>query len=400
MRWSDLRLSDLRGTAQLACDATIGITSVVERMHGTILRVPLPVGPMRRRPDAGLAKLVYGSIRGTTRLVDRVIGTALDPWLEPTPSENESPEREALLAAPNGAFGDHLARSDNPLALPMELRPAESTQASTRSSLSPSASGHGARWLILVHGLCMNDRQWHRGGHDHGRELARAHGFRPVYLRYNTGLSVADNGAQFAETLEAFLQRHGRAEDEVVILGHSLGGLVARSAAGQARARRYRWAGQLRQLIFLGTPHAGSPVAAGGRAIDLALSLSPYAAPLSRLTQARSEGLRDLHRGLGADLSGLPEGVVPHAIAGAIAGTLRERPGRPGQNLGQHLSQHLGQNLMGDGLVTVPSALARQRAGSGAAGIRPEHQRVLDGVGHFDLLSDRAVFDQLARWLA
>ena len=54
-------------------------------------------------------------------------------------------------------------------------------------ALAAALPGAGARLLVLAHGLCMNDLQWMRKGHDHGASLAGDLGYSPVYLHYNTG---------------------------------------------------------------------------------------------------------------------------------------------------------------------------------------------------------------------
>lgn len=368
-------ISDLRGAAQLACDATVGVTDVVEQMHGTIMRLPLPLGPLRKTPDAGLARLVYGSIRGTTRLVDHIIGAAARPLMGESPNETGSAQRDAIVAALNGLAGDHLARSGNPLATTMQLR--------RGGPVIHPEDAQPRRWLILAHGLCMNDLQWQREGHDHGQALAHDLGLMPVYLRYNSGLGVRENGELLAQELELFLQRKCEQDDEISILGYSLGGLVARSAVATAQESKLNWPDQLRKLIFLGTPHAGAPLAVSGHGIDLALKLSPYSAAIARLVGARSQGLHDLRHGLATDAQtegyGLPPGVSTLSIAGALSG-------QPGL---------VGDSLLGDGLVPTRSALGvRMPSDKGSC------QRVVRGAGHLDLLNSARVYRYLADWLA
>src|SRR5215207_3842745 len=150
-----VRLSDLRGTSRLAIEATLGVTSLVETMHHNIARVPGVLGAPSENRTRGITGLVYRSIRGVTRLVGGGIDAVLR--LVPAPGDPEtgasSAGREAVLAALNGVLGDHLAASANPLAIPMRLR----------RDGEPTG-----KVLLLAHGLCLNDRQWRRNGHDHG----------------------------------------------------------------------------------------------------------------------------------------------------------------------------------------------------------------------------------------
>lgn len=368
-------LTDLRGAAQLACDATIGVTDIVEQVYGTIARLPLPIGPMRKAPNAGPAKLVFGSIRGTTRLVDRTIGVAASPFTSLEAALPDSRERDKLVAGLNGVLGDHLARSDNPLAIDMALR--------VPAWVDLTKNAGPRRWLILAHGLCMSDQQWERGGHDHGAALAEELGFTPVYLRYNTGLGVAENGEAFAQCLEAFLDEHGGTSDEVALLAYSLGGLVSRSAVDIALRERYDWVNRLRKMVFIGTPHAGAPLAKGGQGVDQFLSISPYSSAFARLSRARSRGLHDLRNGLGTDFGDLPPEVATYAVAGALS----KRAGG------------LGDGLLGDGLVSVNSALALGPGPGARSAFDAERQWVARGTGHIDLLKCPTVYQQLASWL-
>jgi len=135
--------------------------------------------------------------------------------------------------------------------------------------------------LVLVHGLCRNDRCWQRDGHDHGAELARDLSYTTAYLNYNTGLHISTNGRAFAQMLEALVAAWPTPLKEVSIVGHSMGGLVARSAYHYGLAANHAWCRKLRKLVFLGTPHHGVPLERAGHHVDLFLEKTPYSAPLA-----------------------------------------------------------------------------------------------------------------------
>lgn len=361
---------DLRAAIELIVAATTSITGVVEDMHVRIASGP---GRPLERPVKALVPLAYAPVRLITTLVGKGLDVALqrlDPWLgESTPG----PEREALRSALNGVLGDLLERTGNPLALPMTLR-------------------HGApsrKLLVMVHGSCMNDRQWLRNGHDHGAELARAHGYTPVYVLYNSGRHVSENGRQLDAELQRLVDGWPEPVDEIVVLAHSMGGLVARSAAHVATGS---WRAKLGKLMFLGTPHHGSPLEVGGSWLEMALGLTSYAAPLARLASIRSAGVTDLRFGYtldehwqgrpqfghGADARtslALPDDVIGYAVAG--------QSGR----------------FESDGLVPVASALGRHPRAELTLQLAEAHQLVVRGVDHLGLLDDAAVFAQLSRWI-
>ena len=393
-----LRGSDLHGASRLAVDATLGLTRLVENLHQTILRGAAPLGAPTERPTGGITGLVYRSIRGVTRLVGGSLDALLGQLaaLQRANDEPASPEREAVLAALNGVLGDYLDTSRNPLAITMHLR--HGGRPLARGGTPPPDVRR--RVLLMVHGLCMNPQQWQRNGHDHGAALAAEGGYTPLYLHYNSGLHISTNGRLLADQLQALLAEWPVPLDELVILGHSMGGLVARSACAQAQARGDGWPQQLSKMVFLGTPHHGAPLERGGHWIDLILGATPYTAAFARLGKVRSAGITDLRHGclLDADWAGdpaairhgdhrtpvpLPAGVACHAVAGSLGvepGALREK-------------------LLGDGLVPVASALGRHRVKARALAFEPGRTFIAQGVGHLGLLDSPAVFAQLRAWL-
>jgi hypothetical protein len=390
-RRTPLHAADLRGAVRLAAEATAGLTDLVEAVHARIASVPL-LG--RASPDGrtrGITGLVYKSIRGVTRGVGGSLDALLG-LLGPAPAAGlPNPERETLVAALNGVLGDHLAATDNPLAIPMRWR--------HDGQPWPEGTG-GPRLLVLLHGLCMNDLQWQRNGHDHGAALARDLGFTPVYLHYNSGRHISVNGRELAQQLESLLAAWPQPLERLVLLGHSMGGLVARSAVHQAVQSGLHWPTRLDDLVFLGTPHHGAPLERAGHGVDLLLGATPYAAPFARLGKVRSAGITDLRHGnlLDTDWAGrdrfargtdprqpvpLPAHVRCHAAAallGEHAGTLKAR-------------------LLGDGLVPLDSALGRHADPAHTLAFQEHRQWVGQGLGHLDLLSSPAVYAQLRDWL-
>ncbi|HSC65392.1 MAG TPA: alpha/beta hydrolase [Caldimonas sp.] len=383
-------LSDVRGAAKLTFDAALGVVDIVERMHRTIGARPSPWGEAPRDRTSGITGRVYQAVRGGVRLAGRGLDASLGGAARLLPDADSGPRLDALVAAVNGVYGDHLARSGNPLATEMSLRfqgraidvarPADSVVAAT----GKPATG---RLLILVHGLCMSDLQWRRHGHDHGEALAEDPGRTVLYLRYNSGLHIGANGRAFSALLETLVARWPCALDDLSIVGHSMGGLVARSACFYAAEKRHAWPQRLRKLVFLGTPHHGSPLERGGRRIDQVLDLSPYSAPLSRLGKSRSAGIRDLRHGTittgGPDFVPLPEGVECYAAAA----TLAARRGL------------LAERLVGDGLVPLDSALGRHRDAARTLAFATSHQWISYETGHLDLLWRPEVLSRLRTWL-
>ena len=116
------RSGHLRGLGRLAAEATLGVTELVEAMHRTISVAPGPLGTPPAGRTTGLTGVVYGNVRGATRLAGSGVDASL-ARLAPVLGElKPSPRRDAILAALNGVLGDYLEESGNPLAIPMHLR--------------------------------------------------------------------------------------------------------------------------------------------------------------------------------------------------------------------------------------------------------------------------------------
>jgi hypothetical protein len=396
-----LRPSDLRGLYRLGVDGSVGLTDLVEAMHHTISsRIgfdrALPIGR-----SSGITGVVYGAVRGGIKGSGHGVDLALR-LVEKTarPNNATSPERDAFVAALNGVWGDHLERSGNPLSIHMALRNGGMALPLERGALAQALPKAGRKLLVLVHGLCMNDRQWTRRGQDHGQALAQALGYTPVYLHYNSGRHVSQNGRDFAALLQRLRLAWPVPLDELVILGHSMGGLVARSACHHAQTQGLGWLSALGALVCLGTPHHGAPLERGGRWVDVLLGLSPYVAPFTRLGKARSAGITDLRYGnlQDADWQGrdrhaqhhddrqptpLPAGVATYLLGATTA----DKPGP------------LHHALIGDGLVPLASALGEHRDPALALPVPADHRHVVAGCGHLDLLCHGEVQTQLQRWL-
>ena len=212
-------------------------------------------------------------------------------------SSNHWPGREALLAALNGVLGDYLAASNKPLAIAMHLRRGGIALPMEREALAAAIPQAGSKIVVLLHGLCMSDLQWKRHGHDHGAALANDLGYTAVYLHYNSGLHISSNGRAFAELLESLVERWPVPVTELALVGHSMGGLVARSACHYGKLAHHAWLGHLAKAVFVGTPHHGAPLERGGNWVDLLLGTTPYSAPLARLGKIRSAGITDLRFG-------------------------------------------------------------------------------------------------------
>jgi pimeloyl-ACP methyl ester carboxylesterase len=389
---------DLRGASRLVVDATKRVTDVVEGMHRTIASGPAVLGKPLELPVRAITGLVYGSIRGVTHAVGAGIDAVLGQ-LAPLLGESvPGPERSAVLAALNAVVGDYLSETGNPLAMTMRLCHGGQPLELEPQALAAALPQAGGKLLVLVHGSGMSDVQWNRGGHDHGAALARDLGYTPAYLLYNSGLHISTNGRAFADLLERLVAAWPVPVEQLVLVGHSMGGLVARSACHAGETAGHAWRPTLGKLVCIGSPHHGAPLERAGNWVDLLLGISRYSAPLSSLGKLRSAGVTDLRHGsvLDEHWSGrdrfahaadprrrltLPAGVDCYAIAG----TLTSAPGK---------------RLLGDGLVPVDSALGRHKRPELELRFPEDHRWIGYGVGHLDLLGRREVYEKLRSWLS
>ena len=385
----------------MTLDAVAGVVGLVEAMHLNIASAPRIVGAAKQGPTSGITGLVYRSIRGVIGVVrqslDRLLAR-LDPLLG---QRSTWPGREALLAALNGVLGDYLEASANPLAIRMCVRRDGRPLPSDTGTLSTAIPPPADRLVVLLHGLCMNDLQWNRNGHDHGTALARDLGFTPVYLYYNSGRHISVNGRECADRIEALLEAWPVPTKELVLIGYSMGGLVARSACHYGAAAGHAWVRRIDKLVFVGTPHQGAPLERGGNWVDILLGVSPYVAPLARLGKVRSAGITDLRYGnlVDEDWEGrdrfartgdvrqaipLPEGAACYAIAATTGKRIRT----------------LHDRLIGDGIVPLESALGRHADARFALGLPPSRQWIGRGMNHLDLLDHPDVYAKVRQWLS
>jgi len=392
--------STARGVSALVFDAIEQTTRIVENMHATIAAVPMPFGADGERETNGITGLVYGSIR----LVNESVRAAVDLGLHVLGDEVEPAlskrEWDAVRSAVNGVLGDHLFASGNPLAIPMSFRRDGRSLPLDREALARALPDATGKILLLVHGLCMSDRQWLRRGHDHGEAMARDLGFAPVYLHYNSGRHVSENGRELAALLEELVAAWPVAVEELTIVAHSMGGLVMRAACCYA-VPESRWRERLGSIVFLGTPHHGAPLERGGNWLQTLVALSPYTAPLSRLGMIRSAGITDLRFGNVVDedwsrhdrfrpgndgrlCTPLPDGIRCFTIAA----TLGERCGS------------VTDRLLGDGLVPVDSALGRHPREERMLGFAESSRAIVYETSHWDLLDRPEVYGKIREWLS
>ena len=367
-------LGDLQGTVQLSADAVLAISDLVEALHSKIS------APLRIGPSGAIAKFVYGSVRSITKGVAITAHAVIDRIPSPNTAKapalhSEAKFRSNLLSVVNGVCGDHLSDSGNSLALPMQLL-------GPISFSNTDPSGRPKKIALFIHGLCLNESHWRADAHVAALEKL---GFTPVFLRYNSGLAIFENGARLSQLLQEKLSQEGL---EVAVIAHSMGGLVIRSALIHANLAKLSWPSRLSALVFLGTPHLGAPLEQAGYWVASVWQSIPYAKALAPIAKLRSSGIQDLRHGKTHDsrvtLSN-PQPALPSKLACfAIAASLSGKPGG------------LKDRLLGDGLVPVASAL-----GIGAsARLMPAHNSaIIHEIGHLELLHSPAVTAQLVRWL-
>ncbi len=255
---------------------------------------------------------------------------------------------------------------------------------------------------IFVHGSSDTEAGWSAKAPqlNFGQQLLLEFGAAPLYIRYNSGLAVSDNGESFAKLLDTFLGRH-KSVRKVTLIGHSMGGLVIHSAIYHARAQNLAWIKKVQQVFLLGTPHAGAPLAKLAEKGEQILQFIPNPVTLiaASVIGLRSRGLKDLSHGQ----RGLPaEGkiLLPKTQYVFIAGGLQKKP------------KGILNRLMGDGMVRRGSAHAEAvpTTGRAAAWLKKAipwlsraarvHVEIVPGANHLALRTSPKVYAIIRQYFA
>lgn len=304
---------------------------------------------------------------------------------------------DTTLAILNGLVGDHLVRSDNPLATELGFVVDGEPRSAEEACRSLATPGRTA--VVLVHGLMCTETIWRMpDGSDYGSLLAADLGYTPLYVRYNSGRAIADNGADLARALAELVERYPAPLEELLLIGYSMGGLLVRSACHVARERGDAWLARVRRAVYVGTPHRGAPLERAGRVLSRVLRAvpDPYTRLVADLADLRSDGVKDLGD---ADLrhedrdatrrapsfslrdARHPVPLLPEIRHYLLAGALHDDPAI--------------QLWFGDAMVPVPSATFREGPPAAQAPIAPDDVTVFPGFTHVRLAHDRAVYDRI-----
>jgi pimeloyl-ACP methyl ester carboxylesterase len=388
--------------------ATSGLSELQRTAAGRVFRAIGPAAaPVRRGHDlvAGAAYGIVGGALGGGAWLTGVAAATTASGLDC----GQSPAARKALAVLNGCYGDLLERAAPSLAARMAIRQHTreiSTEPAALAAAFPDATG---RIVVFLHGLTDNEDAWaYRAERHHGRKgvtygslLHRDLGMTPVYLRYNTGLHISDNGRHLDRLIARLAANWPVPVREITLIGHSMGGLVARSALHQAGGTPagQAWTRLVGATITLGTPHLGAPLERGAHRLTHLLQRLPETRALGRLLAARSAGIKDLRHGtlVAADWQDRDldaAGRWPHTHVplheGArhyvVLATLARNPERA------------SAGLIGDLMVSPRSAYGdtgdEQRLAFPA-----DHVRRLGRLHHLDLLNHPRVYQQLRDWL-
>ncbi|HVE63410.1 MAG TPA: alpha/beta hydrolase [Mycobacteriales bacterium] len=392
-----MRRDEARALTEVAAH---GVTALVDAVAGVQLAVTKraydaigPVAVVPRVAQHAVTSGVYAAVRGATTAAARVAGLAAQAKCadDDVARPLDESRRARWLAALSGAFGDALAEAHSPLAGQMSIRADWRAVPVTSAGLAAAfPSAHG-RVVVFVHGLAGIETVW--GAPSYGDRLeADVDDVTAVHLRYNTGRHISDNGHDLDALLDELVIHWPTTVTQLVLVGHSMGGLVIRSACHYADQSDHTWPKLVTDAFSLGSPHRGAPLERAVNVITAALGRVPEVAPLAQLVDRRSAGVKDLRYGYlldddwggydadevrvdrGTDVALLPN-VRQHFIAATLTPTTDGRLGA----------------LVGD-LLVLPASAHGQAYGERRTRFPIERTAHVGGAHHLALLQHEQVY--------
>jgi pimeloyl-ACP methyl ester carboxylesterase len=393
---------EVTALGELAGEAIASVAGQARDLHeGIAQRVFTGVGPMAepvRLAHDRIARGVYTAVHRSLNAMARRGAKALSATTPPdAPSMQRSPAARIAIGALNGAFGDTLERRANALALSMTLRNRGQDVELNRAALRRAFPDATGRLAIFTHGLCETDDAWRLGDDRHvpyGMRLRVELGCTPLYIRYNTGRHVSENGRELAQLLDRLTAEWPTEIHEIALIGHSMGGLVGRSACHYGAG--HIWPRKVRHVFTLGAPHEGAPLERATNRASHAMARLPETQTFAKLLNRRSAGIKDLRYGYLVD-----EDWFGHDPDAYLRNTSREIPFLTSANhyfVCATVSEPFGR-IVGDLLVMRASAWGQTKRGERMR-FPVDHYRHFSGVNHFQLLNHPAIYDQIRKWLA
>jgi pimeloyl-ACP methyl ester carboxylesterase len=399
-----VRSEEIVATGELAGDAAGGLAGRIQELHeGIANRVFGSLGPSAdpvRVIHDGIAGGVYAAVSLGTNALVRAAAMALSVATPPeAPSVTDSRAGRLAVGALNGAFGDLLARRRNALEVRMTFRHGDRDLTLDHDALAAALPNAKPRVAIFLHGLCESDAAWKLRDSRHvpyGFRLESELGYTSLYVNYNSGRHISENGRDLDEQLARLLDAWPVAIDELALIGHSMGGLVARSACHYGAGGA--WARKVRHVFTLGAPHLGAPLEQLTNRATVALARLPETRGLAHALNLRSSGIKDLRYGylVDEDWTGQDPDVYLRRTGSEI----------PFLETANHyfvcatLARDHGARsarLIGDLLVLHASAWGHTHGQRLRFDV--DHYRHIGGATHFDLLNHPVIYDQIRRWL-
>lgn len=379
-------------------------TAIGRQTYDVLRRIPVVSDPARlvQAVDETTTAAVYAAVRQGGEVAAGVgkwlvayrerQGIQDGPDNTQTPTRAGGPVPENVRAALNGIVGDYFATTGSPLAIKMAFRKDGRDIAMTPQGLADALPPESDRFCIFLHGLCGDEDNWslyadtawpEQPGQQYAPLVEEEFGYTPLHVRYNSGLALAENSRLLAAMLETFVASAPRPVREVVLVGHSMGGLISRGACLAADVEGHTWLSTVRSVICLGSPQQGAPLARLGRLATAALGFLNVTKPFHKIAEVRSIGIKDLCHGLVNDGDCEPSPTLMAIPLRFVGATLVADP------------EHFLGQWFGDGMVTPGSATL-----SGLDGEDGDIDAVtVGGIGHMGLLNHPRVYEAIRTWL-
>lgn len=265
----------------------------------------------------------------------------------------------------NGIMGDTLAEKGSDSLISMSFRYQSRDIAIEKLSEHYEFTKFEGKVLVVIHGLMNDESIWQSEPTDKiqrlGAVLENEEKANVLYIRYNTGLHISENGRKLSKLLQSFVEQYTEIK-ELTILSHSMGGLVSRSAGYYADIQQQNWISLLKKVFLIGVPNEGSYLAKVAHITQYFFrKLDPSENDsVAKFFDVRSNGMKDLSFGYLVDedwqnaenenkknVNITKVNPLPNVDYYLIAGTIAEEEKR-----------NKVFTFFGDGLVEKESALS------------------------------------------